>query len=1771
MRMGTNQDVGRSDRPAATRLCFLSVLASALAVAATLGASGVAWAEGSRTLFPSTYVGGRAPLNLVNDATAATVVRNRAFIYVYAVQDEYILLGSSNRVDGDISGTMRVYNPQAFGARGNETLPATENFNCNTGLVNLLQSFDGVVAPALPVGWTANNASGTGLWTTTSTSPSSAPNAATVTLPASVSDKRLTSPAFSVSAVPASLSFQRSHNFEVTYDGMVLELSINGGAYVDALAAGGSFAAGGYTGTISWWSGSPIAGRQAWTSNQGAYALTTYNLPGSIGPGDLVSFRWRVGTDNSVNSSFVRIDNISGVNIGAAGGSGPNFFGDPAGAGNITGAILTRAQELAGPRSADNANGAANTWKPCAYRAPVTGIYGVVFTGSATGGADVSVDNIATNPEVLQNQAAAWDITVRSTAASTTDINGRVFSYAWVARTAGNGPARRVNHTLYYITSDGYRYSQRLNNLDPFSYSLYANRSGFLDAGNPLYKDVLGDNFNVTTLNPGLGSGVTAQAPEYPVFLSDVSPGGSNNTQVELVLAALGIPSTPPVPQLNSVSFVGSVSGATTSLGAGGTFTFSTVNTLTYQIVVSRDGVNFDPGNLLNKVLTGTALTGTHNVVWNGLDNAGNLFPVGNGYRYRVEGRNGEAHFPLVDTEGMEFGGPTITKLNGATPGDATVYYDDRGYLTSNNTSVGAVNGHICGAANAQIQPSPNQGLAGVDSSNPNFNGPGLYYRQYPGTTNNDTNCSSNAAVAFGSAKVLDTWALERTPITPGELNIVPAGTQPSLTILKTGVVGPIDLQVTNSTTYTLRVTNNGTAATSGNIVINDDLRAGLSLTGFSGAGWNCVGPVNVVCTYSGPALPVMGGFTEVNITVSIAALTPDANNTGRVSGGGDPVCLPPPAVLSPANAMQCTSTVTIGTVPVTLSYVKASLSNGMLGVEFVTLAEAGTAGFRVLGAKTAGATRQALAPLLPSKGSGLAPQSYTVQVPYDGESAIWIEELTSDGLSKLYGPYTVGVAVGERDVADLIDWPAIRAEQNSFQAAQLAAIRSRGVGSGLEAELRVSNSGLVRFTYEDLLAQGIDWSGQNPQLIELTLGSQVQALKYSGPATLGAGSVFSFLGKAVTDSLYTRTAVYRLRVTTELAKSMSTVFANPVGLDPVLTVRDWAVHAPNRDYDLSARNADPYSAFRLLRSSPSAVSRSEVFTLINLEPTPPTGGKGGPSAPSDQIEVDLWSDFDVPHSVRFVLNGSEIGQLRFNGRDAQTFRTSLSSGLLLNGSNSLQVQLVADTGQDLDSINVESIRVNYLRRLQASDNTLTFELPSDLVVTESSDSIFGDNFSDEGSPACQPVNACTAYRVSGLSATDVVLLRERDGQVEQLTGAWFSGTPGAYEVNFASAARASDRYWIEPAAGRVALTMTPAVSVGDPLDGGPADYLIISHGSLISGLAPFVAARQAEGLSVRVVDVQDLYRYYGSGAVDPVAINLAIADAQQRLNTRYVLLVGGDTRDYLNFGGSNSLSLIPTHYRQVGPVVTFAPTDVPFADVDGDGSLDLAIGRWPVRTGAELSLIIDKTLAYAQADHGGKSLTISDRNEGSVNFGTQLQLVPSGLGPTWSNNPIRLEDYAANATATARNDLVTSINAGKSLMVFMGHGAPLAWTQEGLITSQLLVGGMFNNPSRPTVAWAVGCYGTYFTQPAYNSVAHGLLTRNSSGAAAVFGASTLTEIANDIVWLNALGPRILDERLGDSLRTAQNRVYAAGDAYKDIWLGVSLLGDPALRLRDAP
>ncbi len=160
----------------------------------------------------------------------------------------------------------------------------------------LAENFDELTPPALPAGWTAN-ASGVTPWCTTAASSDTPPNAVFAADQISASDNQLISPAFAISSDTARLTFRHRYDLEPDYDVGRLEISVDNAVFIDWLAAGGTFLAGGYN-AGAWWSG-----------NSSGYVTTIAAFPPSAA-GHSVQLRWRLTTDGSLGVTGWYVDSI---------------------------------------------------------------------------------------------------------------------------------------------------------------------------------------------------------------------------------------------------------------------------------------------------------------------------------------------------------------------------------------------------------------------------------------------------------------------------------------------------------------------------------------------------------------------------------------------------------------------------------------------------------------------------------------------------------------------------------------------------------------------------------------------------------------------------------------------------------------------------------------------------------------------------------------------------------------------------------------------------------------------------------------------------------------------------------------------------------------------------------------------------------------------------------------------------------------------------------------------------------------------------------------------------------------------------------------------------------------------------------------------------------------------------------------------------------------------------------------------------------------------
>lgn len=172
------------------------------------------------------------------------------------------------------------------------------------------ENFDAVAAGTLPAGWASTNSGMSQPWITVATIPDSAPNAVYANDPEFTGSSSLTTPAITLGNLRHKLTFRQRYQMDYEFDGGVLEVSINGGAFNDVISAGGTFVSGGYDTQLV---GGTLSGRQGWTGDSVFYITTEINLPASTN-NQSIRLRWRFGSDDMEGGDGWRIDNVQITN-----------------------------------------------------------------------------------------------------------------------------------------------------------------------------------------------------------------------------------------------------------------------------------------------------------------------------------------------------------------------------------------------------------------------------------------------------------------------------------------------------------------------------------------------------------------------------------------------------------------------------------------------------------------------------------------------------------------------------------------------------------------------------------------------------------------------------------------------------------------------------------------------------------------------------------------------------------------------------------------------------------------------------------------------------------------------------------------------------------------------------------------------------------------------------------------------------------------------------------------------------------------------------------------------------------------------------------------------------------------------------------------------------------------------------------------------------------------------------------------------------------------
>jgi hypothetical protein len=737
--------------------------------------------------------------------------------------------------------------------------------------------------------------------------------------------------------------------------------------------------------------------------------------------------------------------------------------------------------------------------------------------------------------------------------------------------------------------------------------------------------------------------------------------------------------------------------------------------------------------------------------------------------------------------------------------------------------------------------------------------------------------------------------------------------------------------------------------------------------------------------------------------------------------------------------------------------------------------------------------------------------------------------------------------------------------------------------------KVSVNTTGLHRMSGADLQSAGISLTNLRSDSLRLFSagGQRVPAdnaqprpelrevallVLDGGDGFIGASDQIIFYGEAVDRWLYrtgleplwlnhryTSTNVYWLAVSGAFAapaQRMVEADGAPTGTpDTVVTTVRHQAHIEqeriiSKEYDGHIKDYFTWywtdsTALTVFAATPG-VSASDTATVSVVARTDGVGSTGG--------YVDM------------VLNG-----LSPLSKTCNRFNCTFTAGGLRGGSGLLnELRLSLDSVYPAGGIPpyLNYVEIRYPGQLQPTNNVLEFWTA---VSDGTAEYRVIDNFT--GVP--------TVFDISDPLRPRILSGYSRSGGLVRFNCSVTSAAPQAFHLAPVSSARSPQSI--------VAATFTDLRA-----DSPQTDLILITPRQLASAMAEYVAYRQADGHSIRVVATEDIMDNFGFGLYDPAAIRDFLNHAYHTWPSpapSYVLLAGDANYDYRGYLSVAQANLVPSFIREndwtAGDdnYVYFGEFGLLDSDTSyatpGDRGYDMMTARWPIHSAAEIDLIVDKIKAYESAAGLGawRSRVVfvaddeySGNNTTESYHTTQTEtLEKERLPRRFLREKIYLWEYPfVNRRKPAVNDaIVRAFNNGALVINYVGHGNPDVWAHEYVLQRSSDLPRISNFGTLPLL-FVASCAIGFFDDPTGEGMAEDLLILPSGGAIGIISAMRLVYSGPNATF-NRDCYRYL---FGDEPMTITEALYAAklerqypGPRPSDNDRAYTYMGDPYLRL----
>jgi hypothetical protein len=605
--------------------------------------------------------------------------------------------------------------------------------------------------------------------------------------------------------------------------------------------------------------------------------------------------------------------------------------------------------------------------------------------------------------------------------------------------------------------------------------------------------------------------------------------------------------------------------------------------------------------------------------------------------------------------------------------------------------------------------------------------------------------------------------------------------------------------------------------------------------------------------------------------------------------------------------------------------------------------------------------------------------------------------------------------------------------------------------------KIGVKQEGLYRVAQPQLVAAGLNPS-VDPHLLQLYVDGQQQAIRVVGEAdsSFDASDSVEFYGVGL-DVPSTDTRVYWLTAGTQPGLRMAQVPAGGGG--PASGSFPYTVQRKDHGIYFSALlNGEKENFFgSIIAGAPT----NQTLTLQHLDTA---------ASANAIVEVGVQGVTFVSHIVDVLLNGVTIGQVTFDYQDEGTMSFPVAHSMLVEGQN--VVTFIRQNGAS-DVNLVDYTRITYQHTFNADGNSIC--VPS-----------------EAGQPLS--IGAFTNSQIRVFDVTD-------PGATQELIGT-VSGGGSNFAVDLVVPGK-GPRTLLAVAGDQIkspaSLKLNQASSWRVPTRG--ADLVVVGYADFLSSMDPLKQYRQGQGLTVAVVDIEDVYDEFSFGQRTPQALRdfLQYTQTTWKKKPRFALLTGDSSFDPRNYLGLGDFDFVPS--KLIDTAFMETSCDDWFADFDLDGVPEMALGRFPVRTAQETALLVQKVFSYEKSTRADSVLLVADIGDIYDFEGASEQL--RTLLP--ANVKAEVVNRGQVGDVVARSQTLAAINLGQRIVNYTGHGNIDQWRGDIL---QVGDGASLTNDRHLSLFVLMTCLNGYFNDPSLSSIAESMIKAPTGGAAAVWASS---------------------------------------------------------------